>query len=355
VPNIHLTTQSVFDLSLPELSALLEQWGYPAFRARQLWHALYVELVSSFDEITAFPKALRQTLNSQLQFGSLQLVTSQKSRDGNTQKILFALPDGKQIETVLMGYDERRTVCFSTQAGCAMGCVFCATGQMGFDRNLTVGEIIEQILWFARQQKLAQKPLTNLVAMGMGEPFHNYRNVMAALDLTNDPQGFNFGARRVTVSTVGLVPGLKKFTADARRENLAVSLHAASEDLRSELVPMNARFSLAEILSACREYVNTSHRRITFEWALIQHKNDSIEQANLLAQHIQDILCHVNIIPLNPTQDYAGAAATAQSAEQFKEVLARYNIPCTVRVRRGIDIAAGCGQLRKAQAQLAKS
>jgi 23S rRNA (adenine2503-C2)-methyltransferase len=347
-----LTTQSVFDFSLPELSALLEQWGHPTFRAKQLWHALYVELVSSFDEISAFPKALRQTLNSQLKFGSLQLVTSQKSRDGSTQKILFALPDGKQIETVLMGYDERRTVCFSTQAGCAMGCVFCATGQMGFERNLTIGEIIEQILWFARQQKQTQKPLTNLVAMGMGEPFHNYRNVMAALDLTNEPHGFNFGARRVTVSTVGLVPGLKKFTAEGRRENLAVSLHAASEDLRSELVPMNARFSLAEILSACREYVHTSHRRITFEWALIQHKNDSLEQANLLAQQIQDILCHVNIIPLNPTQDYAGAAATAQSAEQFKEVLARYEIPCTVRVRRGIDIAAGCGQLRKTQASL---
>lgn len=342
-----MTIPNIFDQTFPQLEAQFQEWGEPTYRARQLWQALYVNLVGDFQEISAYPKALRTRLQENFRFGSLSVLASQSSRDASTQKLLFALPDGKQIETVLMRYDVRRTVCFSTQAGCAMGCVFCATGQMGFERNLTSGEIVEQVLFFARQQKQQGDSLTNLVAMGMGEPFHNYRQVMQALDRLHDETGYNFGARRITVSTVGLVPGIRKFTEEERRENLAVSLHAATNDLRSQLVPMNEHYSLEEILQACRAYIAQSNRRITFEWALIRDKNDSPQQAEYLARQLKGMLCHVNIIPLNPTQDYAGAAATQQAAEMFKQVLEQYQIACTIRVRRGIDIAAGCGQLRK--------
>ncbi len=338
---------NIFDLSFSELEAALIELGQPKYRAKQIWQNLYVNLVGSFDDMTSLPKRLRETLAERFKFGTLQELISLNSSDKSTTKNLFQLQDGQQIETVLMTYDKRRTVCFSTQAGCAMGCVFCATGQMGFERNLTVGEIVEQVLWFARQLKAKEDRLTNLVVMGMGEPFHNYDNTMAALDRLMDDNGYNFGARRITLSTVGLIPAIERFTAENRRVNLAVSLHAATDDLRTELVPINKRYPIADLIASCRNYVEQSGRRITFELALIAKENDTPDQAHALGKLLKGLLCHVNVIPLNPTTDYAGEKSNRERVDEFKRTLENYGVSCTIRMRRGIDINAGCGQLRK--------
>lgn len=276
---------------------------------------------------------------------------SLESHEGETQKTLFSLPDGQGIETVLMQYRERRTLCISTQAGCAMGCVFCATGQMGYRRNLTSGEIVEQVLYFARRLSAINEKVTNVVVMGMGEPFHNYDGTLAAIDRLNDPEGFALGARRFTISTVGLIPGIKQFTKEHRQVNLAISLHAAEDDLRSSLLPIDRKYPLNDLIETCVEYVEATRRRITFEWALIQGVNDGVDQAKKLAFLLRPLvqngiaLCHVNVIPLNPTRRYNGKATTHTQAEAFRQTLESYGIPCTIRIRRGIEIQAGCGQL----------
>ncbi len=342
---------SLFNLSFDQLTALLAGWGQPAFRARQVWGWAYQRLAPSFAAMTDLPKDLRQRLEAEVQFGTLSPVLDLHSRDNSTNKILFRLVDNHRIESVLMRYSDRRTTCISTQAGCAMGCVFCATGQMGLDRHLSAGEIVEQVLWFARALQKDGEALTNIVVMGMGEPFHNYDATLEAVDRLTDPDGFNFGARRITISTVGLAPMIERFAAEKRQVNLAVSLHAATDNLRSELLPINKKYPLNILIAACRDYVAKTGRRITFEWALIQGKNDIPEQARALARLLSrpKLNCHVNVIPLNPTHDYAGAASTRERVADFKAILEEHGIPCTVRVRRGIDINAGCGQLRVAE------
>lgn len=342
---ISLAARSFFDLTLAELQAELATWGEPAYRGRQLWQAVYRDLAASPAAITTLPKPLRERLATEFRFGSLTLATEARSTDGETRKALFQLPDGKAIEAVLMGYARRRTTCISTQAGCAMGCVFCATGQMGFKRHLTAGEIVEQVLWFARELKAQADRLTNIVVMGMGEPFHNYEATLKAVDLLNDPDGFNFGARRITLSTVGLVPMIERFADEQRQVNLAISLHAATDELRAELLPVNKRYPLAEVFRAARYYAERTHRRVTFEWALIAGRNDTLEQARALVRLAKGLPCHVNVIPLNPTLGYAGQASTRERVAAFKALLESHHIPCTVRVRRGIDVDAGCGQL----------
>ena len=337
--------QSLLDISLEHLTQRLETWGEPQFRAQQIWQAIYHDLATSPDEITTLPKVLREKLKAEFTLGSLSPAAEARSSDGQTRKRLFRLPDGKSIEAVLMGYEKRRTTCISTQAGCAMGCVFCATGQMGFRRHLRAGEIVEQVLWFARELKANGDRLTNIVVMGMGEPFHNYEATMAAVDRLNDPAGFNFGARRITLSTVGLAPMIERFAEERRQVNLAVSLHAATDDLRSELLPINKKYPLDVLFEAVRKYYALTKRRVTFEWALIQGKNDTAAQARALADLAVGLPCHVNVIPLNPTRDYAGQATTRERAAAFKAALESCGLPCTIRVRRGIDINAGCGQL----------
>jgi 23S rRNA (adenine2503-C2)-methyltransferase len=244
-----------------------------------------------------------------------------------------------------MGYRQRRTTCISSQAGCAMGCVFCATGQMGFMRHLSPGEIVAQVIGFARELKAHNDRLTNIVVMGMGEPFHNYDNTLKAVDLLTDPDGFNFGARRITISTVGLVPMIDRFADEHRQVNLAISLHAASDDRRSALLPVNKRYPIAEVMAAARRYTAKTHRRVTFEWALIAGENDDPGQAEAFVRLAKGLMCHVNVIPLNPTQGYAGDASPRERVARFRDVLTAAGIPCTIRVRRGIDVAAGCGQL----------
>ena len=341
----------IFDLSFSDLENTLKLWDEPAYRSRQIWQGLYQHLWNTPEQFTNISKTLRHKLEDNFSFAHLQPVSIVESQDRETRKTLFRMPDGQAVEAVLMQYHRRRTLCISTQAGCAMGCVFCATGQMGFRRNLSSGEIIEQVLYYARHLAQRDEQVTNIVIMGMGEPFHNYDATLRAIDMLNDPDGLNLGARRFTISTVGLIPAIKKFADEQRQVNLAISLHAADDKLRSSLLPINKKYPLGELLAACKEYIDRTHRRITFEWALIQGVNDSTEQAKKLGQLLQvfrqdgKTLCHVNIIPLNPTNRYAGMATTHQQALLFQAELERQGIPCTIRLRRGIDIQAGCGQL----------
>jgi 23S rRNA (adenine2503-C2)-methyltransferase len=342
--------QSFFDLTFEALTGKVQAWGQPAYRARQIWQAVYRDLAASPDAITTLGKPLRQQLGETLSLASLTPAVTLRSSDQQTRKTLFNLADGRAIETVLMSYDHdgtksRQTVCISAQAGCALGCVFCATGQMGFQRNLTAGEMVEQVLYYARVLKSEGESLTNVVVMGMGEPFLNYEATLAAIDRLNDAEGFNFGERRITVSTVGLPAMIERFAAERRQVNLAVSLHAATDKLRSRLLPINRQYSLSVLLPAIRHYIELTHRRVTFEWALIKGVNDTSEQALKLADLAAGLLCHVNLIQLNPSQGYAEAGSTREQAEAFKAVLDGRGIPCTIRVRRGIDIHAGCGQL----------
>jgi len=356
---------SLYDLTREQLARQLADWGEPAFRTGQIWHWLYQRLVADVDEMTDLPRSLRARLRAAFVLGRLSVVKAQHSSDGWTRKWLFRLADGSEVETVLMEYDGlRRTACVSSQAGCAMACAFCATGQMGFLRNLRAGEIVEQVIWVARALRADQattsdntsERLSNVVLMGMGEPFANYNAVMEAIGRLTEPAeegGFGLGARKLTLSTVGLVPGILRFAEANSQVNLAVSLHAATDDLRNQLVPINRRYPLAELVRATRNYIARTHRRVSYEWALISGVNDSREQASALIRLVRETnpnpgvnLVHVNLIPLNPTEGYAGRAANQSSARAFRAVLAEAGIPNTVRVRRGIDIAAGCGQLR---------
>ncbi len=337
--------QYFFNLDHDRLKEIFLALGEPAYRANQLWAAMYTQLFSSPDQVSSLPKSLRERLSKDIVFSHLELEDRLVSSDGETVKTLFTLPDGARIESVLMHYNERQTLCISSQAGCAMGCVFCATGQMGFKRNLNSGEIVEQVIHLGREIARGGDKVTNIVIMGMGEPFHNYDEVMAAIDRLNDPQGMNLGARRFTISTVGIVPGIRRFAAEKRQVNLAISLHAANDTLRSSLLPVNRKFPLSELMAACREYIALTNRRLTFEWALIRDVNDTAAHAHELAALVKGMLCHVNVIPLNPTADYPGEATTAARARDFKHVLDTAGIPCTIRLRRGIDIQAGCGQL----------
>ena len=335
----------IYDLNLSELVGLMMEWGQPAYRAHQIWQGLYQQYWSSSEQFSNISIPLRAQLAENLEFKALTLATTLNSSDGQTVKTLFKLQDGRSIEAVLMRYEKRNTLCISSQAGCAMGCVFCATGQMGFKRHLSSGEIVAQVMYYANLLHRESAVVTNVVLMGMGEPFHNYDNTLAAIDRLNDSQGYNFGARRFTISTVGLIPAIRRFAEEKRQINLAISLHAADDALRTSMLPVNKRYPIDELLAACREYIAATGRRVTFEWALINEINDTPEQANLLASKLKGMLCHVNAIPLNPTLGYNGQATTRERAEKFKQILDGRGIPCTIRLRRGIDIQAGCGQL----------
>jgi 23S rRNA (adenine2503-C2)-methyltransferase len=335
----------IYNFSFEELKGIFDGWDEPPFRAIQIWEGLYSLLWKSSVEFTNIPKDLKLKLDEEFSFSHLTPIKKMVSSDGYTTKTLLGLPDGSAIEAVLMEYDQRRTLCISTQVGCAAGCKFCATGQMGFRKNLSSGEIIEQVLYYARFLRERGEKITNIVYMGMGEPFLNYDSTIASIRRLNNPEGFKLGARRFTISTVGIIPKIKKFTQENTQINLAISLHAADNQLRSSLLPINAKYPIEKLIEVCHNYVNHTGRRVTFEWALIQNINDSPEQAEKLSKLLRGLNCHVNIIPLNPTIGFKGKKALPQQVEEFKNVLDKNNIPCTVRVRRGIDIQAGCGQL----------
>ncbi|MCB9675902.1 MAG: 23S rRNA (adenine(2503)-C(2))-methyltransferase RlmN [Alphaproteobacteria bacterium] len=332
-------------LSKDELGVLLASWGEKPFRAKQVHGWLYEKGAADVSEMTDLPKGLRTRLAEETVLGAMDVAAEQRSKDG-TVKRLYRLADGKLVETVLMPYaDGRRTACISSQAGCAMGCVFCATGQMGFKRHLTAGEIFGQVWRQHVELKARGERLSNVVLMGMGEPFHNYEPVMEAVRRMMSDLGI--GARHITISTVGLVPQIERFADEGLQVGLAISLHEATDAARSALMPVNRRWSIDVLLEAVRGYVEKTGRRVTFEWALIHGTNDTVEVAEQLGKRLRGVHCHVNLIPLNPTGGYAGLPSDPGRVEAFVETLGRYGVPATVRVRRGIDIDAGCGQLRE--------
>lgn len=335
----------ILDLTLDEITAWLAENAQPRFRAAQVWQGLYQHCFADFDQFSNIPKALKQALEQAFAIQPLTDLRHVVSKDGLTEKTLFSLLDGERIETVLMRYDTRNTLCISTQSGCAMGCAFCATGQMGFKRHLSAGEIIAQVLHFERHLRANEDHLTNIVVMGMGEPFHNYDATLSAIRTLNDPNGFNMGARRFTISTVGLIPQIQRFAEEDLQVNLAISLHAAEDALRSSIVPINRTFPIAKLMEACRYYTQKTNRRITFEYALIAGVNDSQDHAYALANLLKGMLCHVNLISLNPSPAYAKPGSKAEQVKAFAEILNAKHIQTTVRLRRGIEIQAGCGQL----------
>ena len=335
----------IFDFTLSDLENLVLSWGEPEYRAIQIWEGLYQQYWDDPQEFTTFPLELREKLKDTFIFRHLEPVDQVQSQDQKTKKVLFRLPDRSPIETVLMRDQNRNTVCISSQSGCALGCDFCATGQMGFQRDLTSGEIVEQVVHFARILNTHQEQLTNVVFMGMGEPFLNYQAVMEAVQRLQHNQGMNLGARRFTISTVGIVPKIHRFAREKTQINLAISLHAVDDEIRSSMMPINQRYPVSDLISACKEYISLTNRRITFEWALIQGVNDSPEQAKDLATLLKGMLAHVNIIPLNPTEGYSGTSTRQERVKVFQSILLDQGITCTVRKPRGIDIQAGCGQL----------
>jgi 23S rRNA (adenine2503-C2)-methyltransferase len=354
-----------YEVSESELVAAMKRWGQPAFRAKQIRKFVYDQGITDFKMMHTLPKELRYLLESKYNVGVLQLASEQVSAKDGTRKRAYELPDRQLIESVLMPYEDGRyTACISSQAGCAMGCVFCATGQMGFFRQLSAAEIFEQAQIFsaellAEERKgVTEMPgasgsatgthrprrLTNVVLMGMGEPLANFKNVMAAVRRMNTELGI--GARHITISTSGVVPRIRTLADTGLQVGLAVSLHQTTNEARTALMPINAKYPIGELLEACRYYTDKTGRRITFEWALIQGETDSIQTAHKLGQLLKGILCHVNVIPLNQTTDYGGVPTSRKGVEPFCAVVASYGISATARQRRGLDINAGCGQLR---------
>lgn len=336
----------LYDLTLDELTTWMGEHGQPAYRAKQVYAFAYQQLVTSYDEMTNLPAALRTQLATDLPMSSMTTVNEVQSGSGDTVKTLYQTAPGDLVETVLMLYKTRATVCVSCQVGCAVGCAFCATGLMGLDRNLTTGEMVVQVLGAARGAQARGRSLTNLVMMGMGEPFHNYPATIKLLKILNDPAGFGMGARRMTISTSGVVPFIDRLAEEPLQVNLAVSLHAPNDELRSSLVPINRKHPIAELMDALERYTDKTSRRISFEYALMSGINDSDEIADEFCRLIRGQLCHVNLIPLNPVSVLPYERPTAERIERFAARVAAGGIPVTVRYSRGIDISAACGQLR---------
>ncbi len=323
-----------------------------AYRLAQAKRAFYAEFQDGWDNLSTFPKALRDDLKEQAPWDELKLEKLSESKRGDAEKALFACADGQLIEAVLMRHTAgRNTVCVSSQAGCPMGCSFCATGRQGFKRNLTADEIVEQAVFFARRLKTSGAHVTNIVFMGMGEPFNNYDNVMQAVRMLNDPDGFNLGARHMTLSTCGIVPGIKKLADDKLQINLAISLHAADDRLRTEIMPVNKAYPLVDLMDAIDEYSAKTNRKVFFEYLLLDGVNDSDEAAQDLADLLghNPRLYHVNLIKYHATGKFT--ASSKDKREHFMQILRDRGIPVTFRVSFGEDIDAACGQLAgKAQA-----
>jgi 23S rRNA (adenine2503-C2)-methyltransferase len=324
----------------------LAGWGFSEFHANRLWDYLYRQRFVSIDQMEKLRPDLVSRLRMETSLSALNEKTAVNSLDGSTTKYLLSLTDAETVETVLMTYPGRSTACISTQVGCAMGCVFCATGQMGFIRSLKAGEIVAQVLHVIRQNEAAGDRLRNIVFMGMGEPLHNYDSTMKAIDILTDDRGLAIGPRYITISTVGLPAAIRRLADDGRPVNLAVSLHAATDEERNLIVPVGRRWNLDLLMQACHYYVTKREKRIFFEWALISGRNDTSEQANALGRLLEGLRAHVNLIPLNPTTGYDGIPSNDDAARRFQKTLSHYGLPSTIRQRRGVDINAGCGQLR---------
>jgi 23S rRNA (adenine2503-C2)-methyltransferase len=328
---------SAYEYSKEELSELLA--GEPRYRVDQVWHGLWEE-AQEIGGITTIPKALRARLSEQFAPG-LQVVNDVESDRGATRKWVFRLNDGSTIETVLMSYEDRVTVCVSSQAGCAMGCTFCATGQAGFTRHLSAGEVLEQVMFAARAA--SPRRLSNVVFMGMGEPLANYNVTVNVVKRLHEYRGLS--ARHLTVSTVGVAPAIERLAKEGLPLTLAVSLHAANNETRNELVPLNRRYPLERLHEACEFWIETTSRRLSFEWALIDQVNDTDQALDELVRYANSLRAHVNLIPLNPTPGYLVRGSSPDRVRYFRDGLEAQGINVTVRNTRGRSIDAACGQL----------
>ncbi|HEY8314679.1 MAG TPA: 23S rRNA (adenine(2503)-C(2))-methyltransferase RlmN [Candidatus Baltobacteraceae bacterium] len=318
------------------------------FRLKQIYRAATKELVEEIDQVTTLPKELRaQLCASGFSFSAVEPIVIQRSNDKQTSKGLFQLADGAEVEAVLMEhYGDRNTVCISSQAGCAFACTFCSTGQAGFTRQLEPTEVFDQARYFARELAQRGKRITNVVFMGMGEPFHNYDAVMAAVALLNDGQGFGLGHRHITISTVGLIDKIDRFADEGLQVNLAISLHAPGDAVRDRIMPVNRRFNMGALLAACERYIAKTNRKVFFEYVMLAGVNDREEDARELARIMTGHLYHVNLIPYNSTPDAAFTGSAHEAIWRFAGILDGAGVPTTVRQNMGRDIAAACGQLR---------
>lgn len=338
-------TDTLFDLSREQLQLRLVADGVRPVHVGPLWRLLHG---SSSTDAMVLPPPLRRWLDQQGMSVTppvLPVVDTSVSDDRQAVKYLLRLDDGQQIETVTMGYPGRFTACVSTQAGCAMGCIFCATGQMGFVRQLRPAEIVGQVRHVAAALASRGERVRNLVLMGMGEPLQNYDHVMRALAILSDRAGMNIGSSRITINTVGVVPGILRLAREGQPYHLGVSLHGATDEERTRLVPVGVRWPLADLKDACRTYAELTGRRIFFAWTLIAGVNDTPEHADRLTRWLDGVPAHVNLIRLNTTTGFAGRSSPEEAADRFRATVRAAGIPCTIRQRRGIDVDAGCGQL----------
>ncbi|MDP5273367.1 23S rRNA (adenine(2503)-C(2))-methyltransferase RlmN [Chengkuizengella axinellae] len=341
----------IYDYTLEELQTWVKEKKQPTFRADQIFDWLYVKRISSFEEMSNIPKKLRDQLEEHFNFVTLNEITRFQSKDG-TIKFLFELHDKNAIETVIMKHDYGNSICVTTQVGCRVGCTFCASTLGGLKRDLSAGEIIAQVVQAQQRLDKTNERISSIVIMGIGEPFENYDQMMKFLRTVIHEKGLNIGQRHITVSTSGIVPNIYKFADEKTQINLAISIHAPNDKLRSSLMPVNRRFPFEELLKACKYYIETSGRRLTFEYALIGGKNDKPEHAEELADVLQGMLCHVNLIPVNyvPERDYT--RTPKKDIFEFKKILERKKINVTIRREQGHDIEAACGQLRAKHMEL---
>jgi len=326
--------------------------GEPLYRLKQVKKAVFQDLIENWDKATALPRNLRQELSKSYPISEIKAEKILTSKKDETIKVLFKLRDDSRVESVLMRHrDGRRTVCLSSQVGCSVGCQFCATGQQRFKRNLSAGEIIEQVLFFARLLKKpsfaesSENKVTNVVFMGMGEPFLNYDNVLEAIKVLNDKEGFNLGARHISISTVGITEGIEKLSREKLQVNLAISLHAPNNELRSKLMPMNKKYSIEKILSVVDDYIKKTKRRVMFEYLMIDGVNDSPKRAEELAELLKKPLYFLNLISFNPVGHSRFKKSPGWKIKKFKEILEKAGLAVTQRYRFGQEIKAACGQL----------
>ena len=335
--------KNIKDFNLDELQEELVSIGEKKYRAEQIFKWIYVEKVKEFDEMTNLSLELREKLKANFTMCNYKILRKQESSDG-TKKYLFDVLDSNAIETVLMQYHHGKTICVSSQIGCKMGCKFCASTGIQFVRSLTAGEIVEQIL--AVEQDIGDK-ISNVVFMGIGEPFDNYDNVMKAIKIINNQKGLNIGARHISVSTSGLVPRIYDFANEDLQCTLSISLHATNDEKRSSMMPVNKRYSIEELMEACRYYIDKTNKRISFEYALAKDNNDNLDDAKELVKLLKGMLCHVNLIPINKIENGSYTKSTNENIIKFRDYLNDNGIVATIRRELGSDIDAACGQLRR--------
>ena len=339
--------KNIKDYNLDELKNIMLELGEKPYRAEQIFKWIFVENVMSFDEMTNLSLELRNKLKEKFDLHIFKILQKQESKDG-TKKYLFDVLDGNAIESVLMEYKHGKTICVSSQIGCKMGCKFCASTGVKFSRNLTSGEIVEQLLAIQRDQNIK---ISNLVFMGIGEPLDNYENVINAIQILNNPKGINMGARHISISTSGLVPKIYDLADQNMQCTLSISLHSAIDKKRSEMMPVNKLYNIDELMKACRYYIEKTNKRISFEYALAKDNNDNLGDAKDLVKLLKGMLCHVNLIPINKIENGKYAKSTNENILKFRDYLNEKGIVATIRRELGSDIDAACGQLRKKEVE----